>query len=229
MRIEELNWMDVEAYLKNDDRLMMIVGACEQHGYLSLMTDIKIPVALADAVSQRTGVLVAPPLNFGVSPHFGTYPGTISLRLTTFLDALEDMIRSVYRYGFRRLVFLNGHGGNDPARTRISEMLDGLPGLHVSWYSWWNAPNVTFVAEKHGLKSYHAAWIEAFPFVRVAEMPAGKKEPAISREILGAEGSRALYGDGVFGGPYRVDDAILDEIFQTAMKDIVGLLTVPAG
>ena len=171
MRIEELNWMDVEAYLKKHDRLMMVVGACEQHGYLSLMTDIKIPVALADAASQRTEVLVAPPLNFGISPHFATYPGTITLRLTTFLDVLEDMIRSVYRNGFRHLVFVNGHGGNDPARTRISEILDELPGLTVSWYSWWNAPRVTALAEKHGLKSYHAAWIEAFPFVRVAELP----------------------------------------------------------
>ncbi len=228
MRIEELNWMDVEAYLQKDDRLILVVGACEQHGYLSLMTDIKIPVALADAASQRTGALVAPPLNFGVSPHFGTYPGTITLRLTTFLDTLEDMIRSVYRHGFRRLVFVNGHGGNDPARTRISEIIDGLPGLKVSWYSWWNAPRVTLVAEKHGLKSYHAAWIEAFPFVRVAEIPQGVKEPVLSKEILGAEGSRRLYGDGVFGGPYQMEDAILDEIFQTAVQDIVELLTVPA-
>jgi creatinine amidohydrolase len=229
MRFEELNWMDVEAYLKKDDRLMMVVGACEQHGYLSLMTDIKIPVALADAASQRTGVLVAPSLNFGISPHFGTYPGTISLRMTTFLDVLEDLVRGVYRHGFRRLVFVNGHGGNDPARTRISEILDGLPELRVSWYSWWNAPRVTIVAEKHGLKSYHAAWIEAFPFVRVAELPRGDKEPAVSKEILGAEGSRRLYGDGVFGGPYQVADDILDEIFLTAVQDIVDLVTESVG
>jgi creatinine amidohydrolase len=224
MRIDELNWMDVEAYLKKDNRLMLIVGACEQHGYLSLMTDIKIPVALGDAASQRSGVLVAPPLAFGVSPHFGAYPGTITLRLNTFLDVVEDMIRSVYRYGFRRLVFLNGHGGNDPARTRISEIVESMPGLRVGWYSWWSAPNVTKVAEKHGLKSYHAAWIEAFRFVRVADLPHGVKEPAVTKDILGAESSRSLYGDGVFGGPYQVEDAILDEIFQVALEDILELL-----
>jgi len=226
MRIDELNWMDVESYLKKDDRLMLIVGACEQHGYLSLMTDIKIPVALADAASKRSGVLVAPPLNFGVSPHFGAYPGTITLRLSTFLDAVEDMIRSVYRHGFRRLFFLNGHGGNDPARTRISEILDSLPGLSVRWYSWWLAPRVTLVAEKHGLKSYHAAWIEAFPFVRVADLPDGVKEPPLTKDILGAEGYRKLYGDGVFGGPYKVDDSILDEIFDVAVQDIFDLFTI---
>src|SRR5215831_13638090 len=96
MRLEDMNWMDVEAYLKKDDRLMLVVGACEQHGYLSLLTDIKIPVALADAASKRTGVLIAPPLNFGISPYFITYPGTITLRTQTFLAVIQDLVHSVY-------------------------------------------------------------------------------------------------------------------------------------
>ena len=41
----DLNWMQVEEYLRRDDRLMVVTGACEQHGYLSLMTDIRIPLA----------------------------------------------------------------------------------------------------------------------------------------------------------------------------------------
>ncbi len=57
MRIEDLNWMDVEKYLQQEDRLMMVIGASEQHGYLSLLTDIKIPLAMADSASQATGVL----------------------------------------------------------------------------------------------------------------------------------------------------------------------------
>jgi creatinine amidohydrolase len=224
MRFEELNWLDIENYLKSDDRLMLVFGACEQHGYLSLTTDVKIPLALADAASRQTSVLVAPPLHFGASPYFLTYPGTISLRITTLLDAAEDIVRSVYRQGFRRLVILNGHGGNDPVRARMAEILDGLPGLKIAWYSWWNAANVTAVAAKHGLKSYHAAWIEAFPFTRVSEIPSGEKQPPLVPGLLGAEGTRTVYGDGVFGGPYAVEDTILDEIFSTALQDILNLL-----
>ncbi len=224
MRIDELNWMDLENYLKTDQRLMLILGACEQHGYLSLLTDIKIPQAIADAASQRTHVLIAPPLNFGVSPHFGSYPGTISLRLKTFLSIIEDMVRGLYQQGFRQLVIVNGHGGNDPARTRLSEIVEEMPGLSIRWYAWWVAPHVTEVALKHGLKSYHAAWIEAFPFVRVADLPSGSKPPVETKDVLGPSGSRRLYGDGVFGGPYKVDDAILDEIFQVAVQDVVELL-----
>ncbi len=224
MRLEELNWLDVETYLKTNDRLMVVLGACEQHGYLSLSADSKIPLALADAASQQTGVLVAPPLHFGASPYFLAYPGTISLRIITLMDVVEDIVRSIYRQGFRRLLFLNGHGGNDPVRTRLTEIIDSLPKLKIAWYSWWNAANVTTVAAKHGLKSYHAAWIEAFPFTRVGNLPPGEKQPPTVQGILGAEETRKTYGDGVFGGPYSVDDAILDEIFNTALQDIMQLL-----
>lgn len=224
MRLEDLNWLDVETYLTTNDRLMVVLGACEQHGYLSLSADSKIPLALADAASRQTGVLVAPPLHFGASPYFLAYPGTISLRITTLLDIVEDIARSVYRQGFRRLLFLNGHGGNDPVRTRLAEIVDSLPGLKIAWYSWWNAANVTAIAAQHGLKSYHAAWIEAFPFTRVGDLPPGEKQPPTTQGILGAEETRMTYGDGVFGGPYSVDDAILDEIFNTALKDVIQLL-----
>src|SRR4030065_380599 len=119
MRLEELNWMDVETYLAQDDRIILVLGATEQHGYLSLLTDVKIPQALADAASAITGVLVAPPLNFGVSPYFAKYPGTLSLRVSTLIAAVEDIVRSAYGHGFRRILILNGHGGNSPARNHL--------------------------------------------------------------------------------------------------------------
>ncbi|HTX79509.1 MAG TPA: creatininase family protein [Longilinea sp.] len=224
MRIDDCNWMDVENYLKKDDRLMLILGACEQHGYLSLMTDTRVPVALADAASQRSGVLVAPPLNFGVSPYFLAYPGTISLRSSTYLEVVSDVIRSVYGVGFRRLVILNGHGGNSMIRGRLVELANELPGLKTQWHSWWMEPNVTAAAAKHGLKSYHAAWLEAFRFTRVTELPQGEKKPVVDNGLSGAEATRKAIGDGVYGGPYQVDDDIMDEMFEIMVDDIVKLL-----
>lgn len=173
MRFEDLHWMDVEHYLKTDDRLILVLGACEQHGYLSLLTDIKIPLALADAASAQTGVLVAPPLNFGLSPYFAKYPGTISLRAQTFFAVIEDLVRWVHGQGFRRLLIVNGHGGNEPAKAILHELVNELSALKLNWYSWWVAPAVTAVAERAGLVSHHAAWIEAFPFCRVADLPEG--------------------------------------------------------
>ena len=213
--------------LKNilkDARLMLVVGACEQHGYLSLLTDIKIPQALADAASKQSGVLIAPPLNFGVSPHFVTYPGTISLKVSTFLQVVEDMVLGLHAQGFKRFLILNGHGGNTPLTARLTELCNEHVDLKFGWYAWWTAPSVTKVAEAHGLKSYHAAWIEAFPFVQVAELPMGEKQPVVVRPVQSAHESRAVFGDGVFGGPYQVEDRIMDEIFSAAISDILELL-----
>jgi creatinine amidohydrolase len=136
MRFEELNWMDIEEYLQDDDRLMLVIGACEQHGYLSQTTDVLIPQALADAASQQTGVLVAPSVNFGSSPYFLDYPGTLSLRLSTLMDFVEDILRSAHGQGFRRILVLNGHGGNDGVRSRLFDLANQLPGLRLAWYAW---------------------------------------------------------------------------------------------
>ncbi len=224
MRIEELNWFDVEQYLENEDRLMLVIGACEQHGYLSLLTDVKIPMALADVASEQTGVLVAPPLNFGCSPYFLRYPGTLSLRISTLLDVVEDLVRSAYGQGFRRLLVLNGHGGNDGARSRLYELANELPGLRVAFYSWWTSHSVESVARRYELKPAHANWLEAFPFTIVSELPEGEKIPPRVPGLLGAEEARQVYGDGSFGGRYTAGSEVMEELFSAALQDVLQLL-----
>jgi creatinine amidohydrolase len=224
MSFSDLNWFDVEKYLESNDRLILVVGSCEQHGYLSLLTDVKIPLALADAASKRTGVLVAPPINFGASPYFLAYPGTLSLRITTLLNIVEDIIRSAHGYGFRRIMVLNGHGGNEPVRARLFELASELQGLRIAWYAWWLSHSIETIAQKHGLRSYHAGWIEAFPFTRVVDLPKKEKIPPKIPGLLGAEEARLVYGDGVFGGPYQVEQSIMDEVFEAALEDVLHIL-----
>lgn len=221
MRLEELNWMDVEAYLKAEDRVILILGACEQHGYLSLLTDVKIPQALADAASEQTGVLVAPPLNFGVSPYFLSYPGTISLRSITFIHVVEDIISSLYKAGFRRIFVMNGHSGNSGVRTALTEMANTLPGLRIVWYSWWESHSIEAIAMRHSLKTTHASWMEAFPFTRVSDLPEEPKSPPRVIGLPDAAETRQLYGDGMFGGEYQAAPEIMDEIFSAALADVL--------
>lgn len=224
MRLEDLNWMDVEAYLKTDDRLIVVLGTIEQHGYLSLATDVKVPMALADAASQKTGVLVAPPLPYGVSPYFTSYPGTLSIRLATFLDLVSDVILAAYRQGFKRILVLNGHGGNDAARGRLVELANELPGLQIAWYAWWTADSVEAVAKKHSLSREHASWMEAFPFTKVSELPKGDKPEVKVKGLLDAQATRQAYGDGVFGGAYEADAEVMEELFAACLVDVLYLL-----
>ena len=224
MRFEDLNWSDIHSYLEKDDRLIFVIGACEQHAYLSLLTDVKIPLALADAASQRSHVLVAPPLNFGCSPYFLKYSGTLSLRASTMLDVIEDLVRSAHGQGFKRMLFLNGHGGNDLCRTRLYELASQLTDLKIRWYSWWLANSVSLVARKYDLKPAHANWLEAFSFTKVGENPVGEKAPPVVPGLVGADEALAIYGDGSFGGLYEVSNEIMAEVFDAALSDVVQLL-----
>ena len=225
MRLEDLNWMDVERYLGQDDRLILVLGACEQHGYLSLQADVKIPLALADFASTQTGVLVAPTLNFGVSPYFLDYPGTLSLGVKTMISVVEDIVRSAYWQGFRRILVLNGHGGNSAARHHLNEVNNDLLDLKLNWYDWWMSQSVETVAQKHNIKPGHANWLEAFSFTIVSELPEGSKiPPRVPSAIMDAKNTREVYGDGSFGGPYRVDDEIMQDVLNAALEDVLLLL-----
>lgn len=225
MQFQNHNWMQMEAYLMNDQRVMLVLGACEQHGYLSLLTDVRIPMALAKAASHASGVLIAPPLNFGCSPYFLDYPGTISLRLRTYLDVVEDIIRSLYDTGFRQVLILNGHGGNTPVRTHLVEMLNELADLEIRWYAWWTTQTAASIAQKYNLDPEHANWLEAFDFNRVSDLPdEPKPKPEQKLNILNKSQTREVYQEGSFGGEFHVDQAILKEMFNACLADILDLL-----
>ncbi|QRN82930.1 creatininase family protein [Chloroflexota bacterium] len=222
MRFEDTNWMGVEEYLKKDDRVMLVLGACEQHGYLSLLTDVKIPQKLGEAASKASGVLLAPPLNFGCSPYFLSYPGTINLRLHTYLDLVEDILRSLYGAGFHKVLILNGHGGNTPVRSHLVELANELPDLMMRWYAWWTRPVVAQISQENGLINQHANWEEAFDFTIVSDMPKEiKSVPKSSGYIHGKDAIRKIYDDGMYGGAYQADPAIMQEIFDACLAEIL--------
>jgi creatinine amidohydrolase len=224
MRLEDLNWMDVEAYLKRDDRIILILGSTEQHGYLSLATDTRIAQALADAASKKTGVPIAPALPFGVSPYFEAYPGTLSLSLQTYVSLVEELVRSFHRQGLRGVMIVIGHGGNLPALAALSELANELLGLRLGLHAWFEESAVTAVAERHHLRTDHASWSEAFSFTRVAELPLGEKEPVVVPPMTSAAETRRLLGDGVFGGAYQASDAVMQELFDAALSSLVEAL-----
>lgn len=223
MRFEDLNWMDVDKYLAQDDRVILITGATEQHAYLSLLTDILIPSRIALAVSERTGVLIAPPLNFGVSYYFVDFPGTISLSEHTFDAVLSEIVEGLLQQGFARFFIMNGHGGNK-IPSRLTDLnLEGI--AHITWYNWWRGDAVHAFEDKHGLQLNHANWGENFPFNRVAESPAEIKLDVDMEMHTDANASaRDTLGDGSFGGQYQVSDEMMQELFGSVVEEAVSLL-----
>ena len=110
VKLEQQSWKDVAAYLESDNRIILPVGSTEQHGaFAPLGTDTYVAKAIAEDAGRQTGVLVAPPLWFGWSPHHLVKPGTISIRAEILIEVLSDAIGSLAVHGFENFVVINGH------------------------------------------------------------------------------------------------------------------------
>ncbi len=92
MRIYDRNWMQIEKYLDHDDRIVLPVGSTEQHGYLSLGTDAILAERVAVEAAEPLGIPVLPALPFGMSPYFTAYPGSMSLRMSTYIEVIRDLL-----------------------------------------------------------------------------------------------------------------------------------------
>jgi len=135
----EMSWKQTQEYLDHDDRIILPLGATEQHGpHLGLGTDCIEAEAIARGTGERSFVVIAPTLNYGMMQMQLAFPGTVSLRPTTMIAVLEDVFRSIYRHGFRRVLVVNGHGGNAAAFANALHLVaEETPELRVKSFEWW--------------------------------------------------------------------------------------------
>ena len=104
--------MQLEEYLQHDDRIVLPLGSTEQHAYLSLATDNILAERVSVDAAEPLGVPVLPALPYGLTPYFAAYPGSPTLRAATYLAVVRELLESLHDQGFRRIVIVNGHGGN---------------------------------------------------------------------------------------------------------------------
>src|SRR3989440_11197250 len=141
MRISEMNWMMVEEYLKRDNRAVLPLGCTEQHAYLSLSVDSILAERLAIEAAEPLGVPVFPVLAYGITPYFRAFPGTITLRVETYMSILRDILDTMAGQGFGRILVFHSHVGNTPAQGYIGECMDDHTGGRIELYNWWNSAN----------------------------------------------------------------------------------------
>lgn len=228
MRVAERNWMQLEAYFASDDRAVLPLGCTEQHAHLSLATDSILAERVAAEAAEPLGVAVFPVVAYGITPHFRAYPGTVSLRVATFLAVVRDVLDGLFEHGARRIVIVNGHGGNTPAAALAHEWLADHAGARVRFHNWWNAPQVWGKVKEIDPVASHASWMENFPWTRITGVtsPDAQKPmvdwPAISQG--GPAAVRAQLGDGNFGGRYvRSDDDVL-ALWRVAVEETRDLI-----
>jgi len=228
VRARELHWMHVEAYLERDDRVVLPVGSTEQHGYLSLETDNILAEGVSAEAAEPLGVLVLPVLAYGLTPSFARYPGSPTLRLETFVAVLRDLLDSLHGQGFRRLLLVNGHGGNIAGGSLAREWAAAHPDAQAIFHSWWSSELVLAAAREVDPEPSHANWFENFPSTRLAgiELPRERKPPLddAAYRAAGPEQVRELLGDGVFAGAYELPDDQVERVWRTGVEEVREIL-----
>ncbi len=233
MRIAELNWMQVEEYLKRDDRCVLPLGSTEQHGYLSLATDAVLAERVAVEAAEPLGVPVFPVMPYGLTPYFQRFPGSVTLRVSTYAALLREVLDSLAGHGFRRILIVNGHGGNAPAQPLALEWMADHPQVRVRFHDWWRAPRTWARVQAIDPVASHASWMEYFPWTRLTGVAVpDTQKPMVNvprlRE-LPPEGVRATIGDGNYGGLYQRSDEEMLSIWKEAVEETRELLERPWG
>ncbi len=230
MRVHDCNWQMLEEYLKHDDRIVLPIGSTEQHGYLSVGTDAILAERVAVEAAEPLGVPVLPALPFGVTPYFAAFPGSPSLRTSTYISVIRDLLDSLFGQGFRRIAVVNGHGGNSFAAGVMREWLTEprKDRVQVLFHDWWNAPRAWAVVQRYEKESSHGSWMENFPWTRLpgVTMPKGVKPlipQSVTRQAPPAE-LRRLTVDGSFGGSYERPDAEVLELWRTGVAEVRDLI-----
>ncbi len=230
MDLANISWEECQEYLARDNRVILPIGATEAHGrHLGLGCDYLLAEALARETGLRSGVLVAPVLAYGMSHMLTRFPGTVSLNPGTLALVLQDLLRSFYQSGFRRVLVVNGHGGNDPSlRSAAAVVGTELPDLRIKNVAWWLEPVVTQLVEAAAgpQRGSHASTHET-AFLMAVRPDAVKPERMARRdapvepshELIDPEAFARAYPDAVMGlEPRRANSAMGKSIFKAALE-----------
>lgn len=238
MLLQLATWQEVDAYLERSRGVIIPIGSTEQHGPLGLIgTDAICPEVIARGVADRIDALVAPTISIGMAQHHLAFAGSISLRPSTLMALVRDVVQSLARHGFERCYFLNGHGGNVATlNSAFSEIYadssftrDGgnRPGVRCKLSNWYMAPGVKKLSGKlFGSSEGSHATPSEVSLTYFAYPDAVKSAPQSPRlaptgPILDADDYRRRFPDGRIGSDSSLASIEAGEkLYEAAVSDI---------
>jgi creatinine amidohydrolase len=227
MRVADMDWRMVEDWTRHDDRAVLPLGSTEQHAGLSLLTDAILAERVSVEAAEPLGIPVFPAVPYGLTPYFAAYPGSVTLRVETYCAVVRDVLDSLKRSGFRRIVIVNGHGGNQPAAALAHEWLMDNADCRVRFHDWWRAPKTFAQVQATDPVASHASWMENFPWTRLPTTQADDVKEMVDTDrlrTLPPFEARNLLDDGNFGGRTQRPDAEMLAIWAIAVQETRDLL-----
>ena len=154
MQLQLSTWPEVERYLEASAGILMPIGSTEQHGPSGLIgTDAICAEVIARAAGERLGAMVGPSINVGMAQHHMAFTGSMTLRPSTLIALVRDCVASLAKHGFKRVYFVNGHGGNTATlgaafdEIYADASLGGATGVRCKSVNWWMGTRVRKLRE----------------------------------------------------------------------------------
>lgn len=161
-KIEEMTWNEFDERRRAVHTVILPMGAVECYGpHLPMSTDTKVAERITELVAEQTGAFVGPTLSVGDSTSISMFPGTLYVRPESFKAYLRDVIDSLLKWGIRNFLFVNGHAGNVPMVSQLSnDYLLRDSALRFAQIDWWRyaQSNSAGVLENSGYMAHgHAS------------------------------------------------------------------------
>ena len=245
MRLQLTSWPEVESYLNRSVGIIVPVGSTEQHGPTGLIgTDAICAEVLAWRAGEIADAMVGPTITVGMSEHHMQFPGSVTLRPITLIAVIRDVILSLTRHGFRRLFFINGHGGNTPsidaaifeAYTEAPQLVTGGDDLRCLNGEWWETPSAEKLSNElfgdkdgdHASASEVSIASAAYPdHVKTADLD---PQVAPSSHVFGPGDFRRRYPEGRMGShpelaTVEAGETIIEAVAADLAKNYAEFLT----
>ena len=233
MLLHLCTWQEVEQRLRDSCGIIIPIGSTEQHGPDGLIgTDAICPEVVARGVGEKLDALVGPTLPIGNAQHHLGFPGSVTLRPSTLLAVVRDVVQSLVYHGFSKIYFLNGHGGNIATiSAAFSESyaditLRGGQTYHCKLRNWWDGDRVKQLSIRlYGDKEGSHATCSEVSLTQYAYPDAIKRatfngQAPKSSGIFDAKDFRERYPDGRMGSdPSLSTPEHGEQLFQAAVED----------
>lgn len=214
MNLNDLSWVEVAEYLKKRQDILLPFGSVEEHGYhLPLSTDGDIVQAICEGISEKTGILAAPIVWYGVSNTTKAYTGTAMVEPDTLKAYTKDILQALKNSNFKKVYITSGHYSN----THINAIEEGVDesGIDTKFLDF-SKIDVSNILET---KPFHACEAETSLMLYLHPEKVNM-EKAVDEDVEIVDGQLVPTKSGVFGHPTKATAAKGKLLFDTIVSEL---------